>query len=153
MELLTSDHDDLNVQSYIFKPINLSHLDVIKILIIDDTKKEAQMLEDMLAVESNMNFSCTHSSHPNEALQMVENNLIKPDLIVLDYIMPSVNGSSALQALRNIKHSEELPVVVNSSMHHYDNIIKFKNLRANAFFAKPIDIQAFEKFIRGEINI
>ncbi len=136
-----------NLTSQVFKQANFLDLDRIKILMIDDNRKDINFIQDLLEVESNIKFSLYGCTTPQEAIRLLESKIIEPNLIILDCVMPSTNGKMLLEKLKASPDTASIPVVIHSSLSNYENIAYFKKLKAHAFFEKPMDISAFEGFL------
>lgn len=135
------------IKHHIYKDVSFSKLGVLDILMIDDSKKDTEMVRELLSVDGNLDYKFSFFNKPKEALEYLNSSDKKPDLIILDLVMPSINGPLTLQELKSNSTTAHIPVIIHSSMHNYVNIIKISKLHAHAFFAKPLDIDAFEEFI------
>lgn len=90
-------------------------------------------------------------NNPVEALNALERGEVIPDLIIMDMVMPSIDGKIALARLKCCTQTNHIPVVIYSSMNNYEQVSKINTLDAHAFFAKPIDINSFSKFLHNVI--
>ena len=72
-----------------------------------------------------------------EALEIVERQV--PDLVVLDVLMPGLDGYEVLQRLRAAAATREVPVLMISSKDDVAGIVKAVQLGADDFMFKPID--------------
>src|ERR1041385_998762 len=111
-----------------------------KILIVDDTPDSGELLARFLE-------SSGHevASVPNgrEALARVITN--PPDVILLDLIMPEMDGPSFLEVIRSYLRLQSLPVVVLTAHQESPMIERVQHLKVNAVLVKgkasPEDIQ------------
>jgi len=101
-----------------------------KILLVDDECAILKVLSIKLKISG---FDVFTASGGQEALDIV--NSAKPDLMLLDVIMPGVDGFQVLQKLRAFS---ELPIIVFSA--RPENAQKAKSLGADDFLPKPFDI-------------
>ena len=141
-------------ESCIFKIPPKSILeDKLDIMLIDDSKKDAALFEALLHAEAgNMEFSLSKWHNPPEAIRALEHELVSlPQIIVLDLSMPAVNGSMALRKLREISRIQHIPIVTHSSISDYSNKMMVKDMQADVFFAKPLDVKFFKSFIYATI--
>jgi DNA-binding response OmpR family regulator len=60
----------------------------------------------------------------------LESKFILPDIIILDLVMPSIDGKIVLKRIKEIAHVKNIPVIIHSSMNNYENIIKMNKLEA-----------------------
>ena len=118
-------------------------------MIIDDSKKDADLAQDLLADQDDFQFHCSYYRNPKEALQQVQSQE-HPDLILLDFVMPCMNGAIFLQKLKEKVSTQNIPVVIYSSMNNYETIRKTNNLEAHSFFAKPLNVVYFKKFLLNQ---
>jgi len=117
------------------------------ILIVDDSATNQVLLEAILQEEG---FETVTAFGAREATKIIEKH--KPELILLDLLMPEVSGYDFLKELRNSNEQSEIPVIVISAVNSKDNMDECQSLGANDFFAKPIDIHAFISRVRELTN-
>ena len=107
----------------------------MKILVVDDEPLNVALLEDMLATSG---YTRVRSlTDPREVLQTTET--FAPDLILLDIMMPHMDGFAVLEALRSAPTDVFLPVIVLTA--DASEQTKRRALRAGAtdFLLKPLD--------------
>ncbi len=96
MPLMNVDDSQRSIQSPQTK--NLGIYDSrIRVLIVDDHALMRQMLSDVLALDDDIEVVARAADGP-QALRIVEE--VQPDVIVLDFAMPGINGIDVIQALR-----------------------------------------------------
>lgn len=87
-----------------------------------------------------------------EALNYFFNNeneqVVLPDIILLDLKLPRINGLEVLKRLRQEEATRYLPVVVLTSSREERDVINCYNLGANAYVRKPVDFENFFSVIR-----
>jgi len=83
-----------------------------KILIVDDEKNVVKALTEKLVAES---FSIESATDGQEALLKV--NQVKPDLILLDIIMPKLDGISVLKILKARSETKNIPVIILTNLY------------------------------------
>ena len=117
------------------------------ILIIDDSNTNVVLLEAILETKG---FSSQTALSVKEALPLIKND--KPDLILLDLLMPDVSGFDFLDQVKNNSDLNDIPIVVISALTDEENIQKTLDLGAKRFIRKPIDIsslvQTVEEFLK-----
>lgn len=117
-----------------------------KILIVEDEKSMAKAMRLKLNKE---NFKARAVFNGEEALQAIEKE--KFDLIILDLMMPKMNGFEVLQKLK--ERNNKTPVIVASNLSQEEDAIKVKKLGAVDFFIKsntPIKelVNSVEKILK-----
>lgn len=99
------------------------------ILVVDDEPKVLRFIEIGL---KNEGFDVTSTTSGKEALKIVKE--IRPDIMLLDIIMPEMNG---LQVLNQLRSFSRLPVILFSASPQ--GIQDMKSMGANDFIIKPFD--------------
>lgn len=100
------------------------------VLVVDDEQKVLRFMEINLRLRGLEVFTTTSGE---EALELVKS--VKPDIVLLDIIIPGMDGFEVLKTLRAFS---PLPVIVfSASITNYDEAMQ---LGANAFISKPFQI-------------
>jgi len=104
-----------------------------KILIVEDDQHMAKLLENELSHEG---YETVHAKDGRKALELAESE--KPDLILLDVMLPELNG---FEVLRRLRKTSEVPVILETARD--DSIDKVNGLNSGAddYIAKPFDIE------------
>ena len=92
-----------------------------KVLVVDDSKVYLQMLLDKLS-EKGMQISQAKDGQEGLDKALAE----KPDLVILDVVMPGMDGFAMLEKLRSDSWGENVPVVMLSGLTHPRNSNKAK---------------------------
>lgn len=79
-----------------------------KIAIVEDTPEARRLIRRIL--QSQGNFTIIEATNGREGLEMIQREL--PDLIILDLMMPELDGFSVLEALRSKPETASIPVIV-----------------------------------------
>lgn len=79
-----------------------------KIAIVEDTAEARRLIRRIL--QSQGNFTIVEATNGREGLEMIQREL--PDLIILDLMMPELDGFSVLEALRSKSETASIPVIV-----------------------------------------
>ena len=99
-----------------------------------------------LALEAVGGFSVTVCSSGAEAIARAPE--VRPDLILLDVMMPGMDGVDTLRALRDIDETAATPVIFMTAKAQQAEIRKFRELGALDVIAKPFDPMALSDRIR-----
>jgi len=105
-----------------------------RILIVDDERQDRQLLELMLAPEG---YRLSTAVSGEETLAMVEQE--PPDLILLDVMMPNMDGYQTVARLKGNAASRNIPVILITTMSDRDATIIGLNSGAEDFLSKPVD--------------
>lgn len=108
-----------------------------RVLVVDDERLNRAMLVKLL---DRQGFDVVAASDGEEALRLAEK--ISPDLVLLDIVMPGMDGFEVLHALRLQKDESELPVIMVTGADETSKLVKAFDLGANDFLTKPIDVDA-----------
>lgn len=118
-----------------------------KILIVDDQPQNVQMLTDML---SNMDQQALQAFSGQEALDIIRGE--RPDLILLDIMMPEMDGFTVLRHLKAEKAFEGIPVIIISALADIDSVIKGLDEGAYDYITKPYNIAEVQARIRAALK-
>ena len=99
-----------------------------------------------LALESVGGFSVTICGSGAEAVERAPE--VRPDLILLDVMMPGMDGVDTLRALRDIPETAATPVIFMTAKAQQAEIRNFRELGALDVIAKPFDPMALSDRIR-----
>jgi len=105
------------------------------ILIVDDDPVNRQVLINYLAFE---NYSPIQAADGLEALEIVERETSKPDLILLDVMMPKKTGYEVCQIVRQKYSAAELPIVLLTAKIQVSDLVEGFDSGANDYLTKPI---------------
>ena len=104
------------------------------ILIVDDNITNCEVLQRRLSMQG---LTCRTAYDGNTAIAEVFKKT--PDLILLDVILPDINGLELLKTFRKEHNSESLPVIMVSAFNDVDSISKCIQLGAQDYLPKPIN--------------
>ena len=121
----------------------------ISVLIADDNKEFCSILNDYLLNQKDVVVTGI-ANDGREALNLIESK--KPDLVILDIIMPHLDGLGVLEKL-NTMNLEKMPRVIILSAVGQDKITQQAiTLGADYYVVKPFDMDIFIKRIREMFN-
>ena len=118
------------------------------ILVVDDIPSNARLLNDVL---TNQGYSVLVASNGARALAALDANPV--DLVLLDVLMPGMNGYEVCAAIRAQPHLASLPVVMVTSLDAREERIKGLEAGADDFLTKPIDRQELMARVRSLLRI
>ncbi len=99
-----------------------------------------------LALEAVGGFSVTICSSGTEAVERAPE--VRPDLILLDVMMPGMDGVDTLRALRDVPATAATPVIFMTAKAQQAEIRNYRELGALDVIAKPFDPMALSDQIR-----
>lgn len=108
----------------------------VKILIVDDNKRIVSLLRDAVMKEEDMEVVGT-ASDGEEALSLIE--FYKPDVVLLDLIMPKIDGLGVMERLKSSK-SDHIPKIIVVSAVSQESVTENAfELGAAYYILKPFD--------------
>ncbi|MDI6602270.1 MAG: sporulation transcription factor Spo0A, partial [Thermoanaerobacteraceae bacterium] len=123
---------------------------IYSIVIVDDNKEFCTILKDCLERDEGIKVIGT-ANDGNQALKIIQDT--QPDLIILDIIMPYLDGLGVLEKLPMIKLSR-LPRIIILSAVGQDTITqKAISMGIDYYIVKPFDMDTFVQRVREVLNI
>ena len=107
---------------------------VLNVLVVDDSKIVRTAIREILELG---NIQVTEACDGETALDVIANNL--PDLVLLDVVMPGIDGIEVLKTIRESHSKLQLPVILVTSKESSYEIVQALDLGANDYVTKPID--------------
>ena len=119
----------------------------IRIMIVDDDQITSKILSQRLT-KRGFTVVCVESG--KECLESLQNDI--PDLVLLDIVMPEMNGLEVLESIRSVYSSIDIPVVMATAKNEATDIVDALKLGANDYIQKPVNIDIAEARINAQIN-
>lgn len=116
-----------------------------RLMIVDDIELNLVMLENLLRETGYKNVMCVQD--PLQVMDLYR--AYKPDLILLDLIMPNMDGFEVMDALRDFLSTDSLPVVVLTADSKHEIRIRALEAGARDFLTKPYDPTEVAKRLRN----
>lgn len=117
------------------------------VLVVDDTSANRRLYSSILETAG---FVVHTASDGEEALLAVQSS--EPSLVLLDYMMPRLDGLGVLCALRRDPNTRDLPVVMLTASAEPDHIDKALDAGANDYITKPVNGKILIARIRSMIS-
>jgi excisionase family DNA binding protein len=108
-----------------------------KILIVDDDEELVELISDVL--ERDGRFEVRTVNNGFDAGVMVKE--YRPDLIVLDVMLPDINGKQVCQRVRSDKAMDDVRIVCISGMVEEDKVGELRAAGADDFMHKPFEVE------------
>ncbi len=113
--------------------VEFTELGPIKILIVDDQETNVRLMETLLQAEG---YATVAATNGREALTLAEAE--KPDLILLDIMMPDMDGFEAVKHLKEDPVTQSIPVIMITALDDQETKIRALESGAEEFLTKPI---------------
>lgn len=108
-------------------------MDKYKVLIVDDIPENIQILGEMIKA---FDLDVKIAEGGEEAIEIIDS--YTPDIILLDLMMPRVNGWDVIDHVRKKYSKNEMVIIVVSLLSNKDNIDECYELGANDYIIKPV---------------
>lgn len=132
------------MNSDVFQGIDTSrHL----VYLVDDLPSNNTISEKMLAVTGLRTRSFTSAK---EALKAARTE--KPDVILLDILMPSMDGMAFLEALRDAPELSDIRVIIVSAVNEISEMMQSKALGACDYLTKPYTIDRLQEVVASQLK-
>jgi signal transduction histidine kinase/class 3 adenylate cyclase/ActR/RegA family two-component response regulator len=105
----------------------------LKIMVVDDEPINIQVIVNNLSLE---NYTIIQASNGLEAIEMIDKG-VKPDLILLDVMMPRMTGYEVCKRVRERFAALEMPIVMLTAKNQTEDLVEGFNLGANDYLTKP----------------
>ena len=106
----------------------------VKILVVDDDERNVRVLNAMLNAEG---YATVSAATGKEALQMAEKEI--PGLILLDVMMPDMNGFEVVEKLKALPATCKIPIVMVTALDDRESRLYALQAGADEFISKPVD--------------
>jgi len=126
------------------------------ILVVDDEPINVRVLENFLvvggAVVAGATFDVRHAGSGPEALALLDDGL-KPDLVLLDVMMPRMSGYEVCQRIRARWSTSEVPVVLVTAKDRVTDVVSGFDAGANDYLTKPVAKSELLARIRTHLHL
>lgn len=121
-----------------------------KVLIVDDNINNSRLIEGILSADER-EFECSFAQNGGEAFEKAK--VLNPDLILMDLLMPEVDGLEALKMLQKHNELRETPVIFITAYKTNENFKQAFDEGAFDFITKPIDINELRSRINRALGV
>jgi len=118
------------------------------ILIVDDEPDNFDVIEAILA---NQEYQLHYASCGQEAIASLD--LFEPDIILLDVMMPVMDGIEVCQRIRALPKWKSIPIIMVTALTSKENLAKCLQAGANDFITKPINSVEFRARLQSMLRI
>lgn len=112
-----------------------------KIIVADDVRMNRTLLMDLLKRKID-DIEFFEASNGVEVIDCLKDNEI--DLIILDLIMPVMDGYKVLKYVKQDEHFSDIPIIVNSAIHEIHSVEETLKVGATDYFMKPLSADDME---------
>ena len=115
-----------------------------KILIVDDNEITLKLIKRYL---EGSDFDVVTATDGEQCLEIVAKN--EPDIILLDVMMPKLDGYETIKTLKTNEATKDIPVIIVTALNDVTNQVKSIASGADDFISKPIE----EKLLVAKIRL
>ncbi|WP_252229683.1 response regulator [Clostridium sp. ZBS15] len=113
-----------------------------KVLIIDDNKQNCEIIKDLLYTWG----YCVYLAFDGfEGFKLARN--VKPDVILLDVMLPGMNGFETCKKLKENQETQNIPIIMLTVLNEVEDRMRGFNVGADVFLSKPIVYQELKNRI------
>ena len=123
--------------------------DKLKILIVDDSELNRELLAGMLEDE----YEIYQVENGKKAIDILEENREQFKLVLLDINMPVMDGYEVLSIMKRRKWLDKLPVIVISAEISGESVKKAYELGASDYFVRPFNVAIVLRRVRNTITL
>ena len=106
------------------------------ILVVEDDPKDLKLIRDLLQVSG---YKTIEATGGEQGIELAKTK--KPDLILMDILMPKVDGYTACREIKMNKATKGIPVVMLTSLDYELNKELGRDMGADGYMTKPVDRQ------------
>jgi two-component system cell cycle response regulator DivK len=114
------------------------------ILIVEDNEKNLKLARDVLQFRG---FRTLEASTAEQGIELATEH--HPDLVLMDYQLPGMNGVEALERLRAQPATADIPVVALTASAMREDRERFLTAGFDGYLTKPIDVREFGNQVRS----
>lgn len=108
-----------------------------KVLIVDDDESLVELMQDVFDKDSRFEIRTTNNGF-DAGMQVKE---FRPDIVVLDVMLPDINGKEVCQRVRSDAALDDVRIICISGMVEQDKVADLKAAGANDFMQKPFAVE------------
>jgi CheY-like chemotaxis protein len=131
-----SEFDELEVKS-------------TKVLVVDDDPHIRRLMKIIL--ENKFSFQILEAENGKQALTSIR--LDKPFLVILDIMMPEMDGYQVLREIRNDDDTKDLPVLICSAINERNKILELHNQGIVDYIVKPLNPITFNNKVAQYLKL
>jgi PleD family two-component response regulator len=118
-----------------------------RVLVADDDKNVISIIRDSLAAES---FEVLEATNGKEALGMVFAE--SPDILVLDIMMPGMDGYKVCEELKKHEHTKDMPIIILSAKATVEDKLRVMEMGIDDYIVKPFDPRELKARIKMRLR-
>jgi len=118
------------------------------ILAVDDEKMNRQLMEAMIV---SIGYTAVLASNGRECLEKISE--VNPDVILLDVMMPEMNGFDVARRIKSNEATMLIPIVMVTALRNIDDRVKALEAGADDFLSKPVDLTELRARLKSLVKV
>ncbi|MCK5069478.1 MAG: response regulator, partial [Desulfocapsa sp.] len=118
------------------------------VLIVDDHPVNLQFLKTILETEG---YAVTTRDSSEDAYELIKSS--SPDVILLDVMMPGMNGFTLCRKLKSDDEFSDIPIIFLTSLSQKEDIVEGFNAGGNDYIIKPFNSQELLARVRNHLHL
>lgn len=116
-----------------------------RVLVVDDDEAIVEMFTELLGRDGRFEVSTASTGYEAG----IKTEQFRPDVILLDYKLPDINGTGVCRTIRRNKDYEHIRIIIISGVADPDEVEELRSAGADEFIRKPFDINEVISRIAG----
>ena len=119
-----------------------------KVMLVDDS--EVVLMTEKMMFRNLGNFEIVTARNGREAVERAV--IEQPDLILMDVVMPEMDGIEACRAIRQSEHTSQIPIIMVSTRSQEESVSDGYEAGCNDYVTKPIDKSELAKKMKDLLD-
>ena len=124
-------------------------MDDTTILIVDDEARMRKLIKDFL---SKKDYKTIEAADGEEAIDLFEQNKNKINLIILDVMMPKINGYKISRLLKYDKKYKDIPIIMVTARSQEEDKLIGEETGADEYITKPFDLDFVVQRVQAHLE-
>jgi two-component system, chemotaxis family, response regulator Rcp1 len=134
------------------KPSALANMPLV-ILLVEDNAGDVRLIQEAFR-DANVSIQLHVACDGMEALSFLRHegayvDAPRPDFILLDLNIPKIDGREVLAQIKKDEGLKSIPTLILTTSEAETDIVRSYELHANCYLCKPVQLDNFEKMVRG----
>lgn len=128
----------------------------VEILLVEDSEGDVELTREALA-DSKLANRLHVVEDGEKAMAFLRRegpyaNAVRPDVVLLDLNLPRKDGREVLQEIKSDNNLKTIPVVILTTSHADEDVLRTYQLHANCYITKPVDLNQFFAVVKSVEN-
>ena len=118
------------------------------ILVVDDNESNLHMMNELLTL---FGYKVNLARNAQEAFEIISDT--PPQLILLDIMMPDMNGFEVAKNLKESENTKNIPIIMVTALHDVESKVKALEVGVDDFLSKPVDQTELRARIKSLLKV